>query len=99
VPARVNDETVVAALRQFLPKYRKRRQIKIHRNSVDEYKSKIRSLVWWRKEQAVKPPGVGGLESTELGLNAHKRLGGFYPVSAECQGEKGGRKRWGGGGK
>ena len=87
MPACVDDETMVAALCQFLPKYRKRRQIKIHGHAVNEHQSKIRWLVWWRKEQAVKPLCIGGLESTELGLNAHKRLRGFYPVRRECQGE------------
>jgi hypothetical protein len=70
--ARIDDEAVMAMLRQFLAEVEQRRQVKIHRDTVDEDQRSIRFLVRRRQQRAMQPFVVRGFETVDLGLVVHK---------------------------
>ena len=61
--ARVDDETVIAAVRQSLSDRRQRRQIEIHRHAVDEQEREVRFALGRREQQAVQRLFVAGFET------------------------------------
>ncbi len=70
--AGVDDEAMKAERRQLLAEDKQRRQIKIHRHTMDKDQCEIGRALRRRKKRAMQALVIGSLECADLGSKIHR---------------------------